>query len=81
MLTAITGTVGELLPGMARALANYRYEVFVKTLGWPLHCEEGIELDAFDRPDTVYVVACDRDREIFGCARLLPTKETLKKTF
>ncbi|AOE67381.1 N-acylhomoserine lactone synthase [Pseudomonas fluorescens] len=73
MLTAITGTVGELLPGMARALANYRYEVFVKTLGWPLHCEEGIELDAFDRPDTVYVVACDRDREIFGCARLLPT--------
>jgi acyl homoserine lactone synthase len=73
MLTAITGTVGELLPGMVGALAKYRYEVFVKALGWPLHCEEGIELDAFDRPDTVYVVACDRDREIFGCARLLPT--------
>jgi N-acyl-L-homoserine lactone synthetase len=73
MLTVITGTVNDLLPGMACALAKYRYQVFVKELGWPLRCEEGVELDDFDRPDTVYVLACDNNHEIFGCARLIPT--------
>lgn len=73
MLTAVTGTVSDLLPGMASALAKYRYQVFVKELGWPLRCENGVELDAFDRPDTVYVLACDNNHEIFGCARLIPT--------
>jgi len=73
MLNAVTGTVSDLLPGMASALAKYRYEIFVKELGWPLRCEEGVELDAFDRPDTVYVLACDNNQEVFGCARLIPT--------
>lgn len=41
MLAAVTGTVSDLLPGMAFALAKYRYQVFVKELGWPLHCEAG----------------------------------------
>jgi N-acyl-L-homoserine lactone synthetase len=73
MLTAVTGTVSDLLPGMEAALAKYRYQVFVKELGWPLACEKGTELDAFDRSDTVYVLACDDNQEIFGCARLIPT--------
>ena len=41
MLAAVTGTVSDLLPGMAFALAKYRCQVFVKELGWPLHCEAG----------------------------------------
>lgn len=67
MLAAVTGTVSDLLPGMEAALAKYRYQVFVKELGWPLPCEKGIELDAFDRSDTVYVLACNDNQ---CCSRI-----------
>ncbi|MDR3443924.1 MULTISPECIES: acyl-homoserine-lactone synthase [unclassified Dyella] len=56
------------------ALAAYRYEIFVKGLGWKLpDAKNGIERDQFDRPDTLYVVASDENGAICGCARLLPT--------
>ena len=42
-------------------------------LGWKLETSQGMELDQFDRQDTVYVVALDRDGNVNGCARLLPT--------
>lgn len=32
-----------------------------------------MELDQFDRPDTLYVVSQDEDGWVNGCARLLPT--------
>ena len=32
-----------------------------------------MELDQFDRKDTVYVVSQDEDGLVNGCARLLPT--------
>lgn len=54
-------------------LANYRHKIFVERLGWQLQIKDGAELDQFDRPDTVYVVAKDERNGILGCARLLPT--------
>lgn len=54
-------------------VARYRYAVFIEQLGWALQTRDGAELDQFDRPDTVYVVAQDDDDRILGCARLLPT--------
>jgi N-acyl-L-homoserine lactone synthetase len=45
----------------------------VERLGWQLSTPDGIELDQFDRPDTVYVVAQNDDGEVSGCGRLLPT--------
>lgn len=56
--------------------AKYRYQVFCKKLGWKLDAfktGEPIELDQFDRPDTVYVIAKNEYNEICGHARLLPT--------
>lgn len=73
MLEVITSTRSDMSPALFKALARYRYEVFVKGLGWALPCAEGLEVDAFDRPDTVYVLARDSRQEIVGCARLIPT--------
>lgn len=73
MFTAVTGTIKDFPRTMASALAEYRYQVFVRELGWPLQCPEGQEWDEFDRPDTLYVLACDKQQNIFGCARLIPT--------
>lgn len=42
-------------------------------LGWELQSSNGMELDQFDRPDTIYVVAQNDAGQVTGCARLLPT--------
>ena len=55
-------------------MVRFRYQVFVETLGWKLASPgEGIELDEYDRPDTMYVIARDESGDVTGSARLLPT--------
>ncbi|WP_179958373.1 acyl-homoserine-lactone synthase [Chitinimonas arctica] len=54
-------------------LARYRHRVFVEKLGWQLQCQDGLEFDQFDRPDTLYIVAQDFEGQVVGGARLLPT--------
>ncbi len=72
-MRVISGTSSGLPAGIYPQLANYRHEVFVQRLGWQLQTPEGVEVDQFDRPDTVYVVAQEDDGRIAGCGRLLPT--------
>jgi len=55
-------------------LFAYRYAVFVQRLGWALpQAQNGLEIDQFDRSDTIHVVARNTEGDICGCARLLPT--------
>jgi len=69
----ISGVQNSLPRGVYSKVCRYRYQVFVERLGWQLPTRHGIELDQFDRPDTVYVVAENDKSDIIGCARLLPT--------
>ena len=69
----ISGSPDRLPQGLYSKVARYRHKVFVEQLGWKLRTHEEAELDQFDRPDTVYVVAQDVEGHVFGCARLLPT--------
>lgn len=71
MLQTITGTIDELQTGLESALASYRHRVFIEELGWKLPTMNRSERDAFDREDTVYVIAQDERGEICGCGRLL----------
>lgn len=73
MLRLIAGMSSEINQSVMNGLAEYRYEVFVRKMGWPLSCPEGFEQDEFDRPDTVYAIVLDSDNSVRGCARLLPT--------
>lgn len=68
----IAGTKTSLAHDMMTRLARFRYRVFVEMLGWDLPCRAGQELDQFDRPDTMYLVARQQGR-LVGTARLLPT--------
>lgn len=72
-MNVIAGVPENLPGGLFLSVSNYRHKVFVETLGWDLQTQNGIELDQFDRPDTVYVVSRDDHGQINGCARLLPT--------
>lgn len=68
----IAGTQSTLAEDMMDGLARFRYRVFVEMLGWDLPCRDGLELDQFDREDTVYLVA-RKGADVVGTARLLPT--------
>ena len=68
-----SGCSAELRPPLMTRMARYRHRVFVEKLGWQLNCRDALELDQFDRDDTVYVIAQNEDGEVIGTARLLPT--------
>lgn len=72
-MNVISGNTGVLSKVLLSHVANYRYKVFIETLGWELSTQNCEELDQFDRDDTVYVVAQDNQGRVNGCARLLPT--------
>ncbi len=72
-MRVISGASSHLPEGLYPRLAHYRYQVFIKRLGWRLPVQEQSETDQFDGPDSVYVVAEEPNGEISGCARLLPT--------
>lgn len=72
-MNIVTGTPADLSAEIMAGVARYRHKVFVEKLGWQLRCENALEYDQFDRDDTVYVVAYNRDHEVVGTARLLPT--------
>lgn len=69
----MSGVSKGLPTGLHSKVAIYRHKIFVEQLGWELRTRDGEELDQFDRPDTVYVVAQDDQGHVSGCARLLPT--------
>lgn len=70
----LSGTPDVLAHGVMRSLAQYRHTVFVEKLGWNLLSRNGLELDQFDRDDTIYVVVKGLENKVMGIARLLPTE-------
>jgi N-acyl-L-homoserine lactone synthetase len=69
----IAGTVDSFSADVLFDMARYRHEVFVEKLGWKLHTRGRLELDEFDRKDTLYLIARNSRGEIVGTSRLLPT--------
>lgn len=44
------------------------------SMNWRLPEAVGeVDIDRFDRPDTVYVMDFDKDRNVIGCGRIIPT--------
>ncbi len=72
-MKVISGVSGGLSEDLFDKVSSYRHKVFIEMLGWELQTKNGVELDQFDRPDTLYVIAQDDEGTINGCARLLPT--------
>lgn len=74
-MNVTSGATGRLSHELFSKMSSYRHKVFIETLKWELDTKNGEELDQFDRPDTVYVVAQDELGQVNGCARLLPTNQ------
>jgi N-acyl-L-homoserine lactone synthetase len=80
------GRLEDLPPEIRAGLGAYRYEVFVRRLGWTLPTStdnQTSEWDQFDDGATVHIVALSQVRRICGCARLMSTtgRYLLKEVF
>ncbi|QTO23293.1 acyl-homoserine-lactone synthase [Burkholderia seminalis] len=72
----IAGGLSDLPLELQDGLGAFRYDVFVRRLGWPLPGikeNETTEWDHFDGENTIQVVALSSEGKICGCARLIPT--------
>jgi len=74
-MRVVCGAWADLPEGYFGRVAQYRHQVFVQRLGWPLTSRAGLEADQFDRSDTLYIGIEDEQGHIAGCARLLPTTQ------
>lgn len=64
----------EKMASELKSIYRYRHAVFVDRLQWDLPgAHDNLEIDQFDRPDTIHVVARDLSGALCGYARLLPT--------
>jgi len=60
-------------PVVLRGMFRLRDRVFRERMQWDVESREGLERDAYDGLDPVYVVATSTERSAEGCLRLLPT--------
>lgn len=72
-MDVLFGDAASLTDRVFQELGKYRRDIFVGKLGWELALTNDLELDQFDRKDTIYVLARDENHQVIGCARLLPT--------
>ena len=63
-MNIIAGFQNNFSEGLYTKFKSYRYRVFVEYLGWELKCPNNEELDQFDKVDTAYVVAQDRESSL-----------------
>lgn len=73
MIHFISGTPQLLAPHGFDHVGAYRRDILLNRLGWELYTSDGLELDAFDGPQAVYVCTHDTEDRVKGVARLLPT--------
>lgn len=73
MILVVSGRDTNQIPELMDQVYRLRHHVFVQELGWTdLDSEDGIEIDVFDRPDTVHHL-CVHDNRVVGYQRMLPT--------
>ena len=67
------GGLARFDPITLRTMFAFRHRIFHDRLGWDVTSDRGLEHDAFDRLDPVYLLARDDHQRVEGCWRILPT--------
>ena len=74
MIHIVTAENRHLFRHALMEMHRQRKAVFIDELGWRLNGETGIEIDAYDAEDVIYLIEADAPRSaVTGSARLLPT--------
>lgn len=73
MVSVVTAENRHRFAPALQAMHQDRRRVFVDWLKWDLPVTDGLEIDQFDTPDALYLLALDPDGAHLGSVRLLPT--------
>lgn len=74
MIQIITAENRHLFRHVLMEMHTQRKAVFVDEMKWPLDVSSGIEIDAYDSPDAIYLIEAEGPRApVTASARLLPT--------
>lgn len=74
MIHIITQDNRHLFRDLIVEMHRQRKRLFIDNLGWTLDAPDGLEIDAFDASDAVYLALCARaDGALAASVRLLPT--------
>jgi len=75
MVEIVTAQNRSLYEAELRDMFEMRYRV-AKELGWELpDAQDGLDIDQFDRDDTIHFLEFNNQRQVKACARLNPTTE------
>ncbi len=70
----ITAANRALYAAELEAMHRHRHEIFAKYYDWrALESPDGLDIDEFDTPHTVYFVILDEDGVLRGCDRVIPS--------
>lgn len=61
-------------PAILDQVYKLRCETFQQRLGWEVNSENGREKDNFDQLDVSHIAITDREENVIGCWRALPTR-------
>ena len=74
MIKLMEGFRRQEAPALFEQMFRQRANVFHHQLGWNVTVDaDGLEYDAFDRDDTVYLMSLDEAGQLTGSVRFLPT--------
>lgn len=73
MVLVVTAADRPRRKALLAQMHRHRKRVFVDRFGWDLPCAGDLEIDQFDTPAAVYLLALDPAGRLTGSLRLLPT--------
>lgn len=75
MVQVIVGAANPECKPLLEEMFRHRYQIFVLEKGWDLKTENGLEIDAYDTPDTIYLVEFEKPGKIGASMRINATHD------
>ena len=73
MVDIVTWESAHLFGSALASHHRLRYRLFVERQAWDVPCFHGMEYDQFDTPAAVYLLQRDKEGDVRGVTRLIPT--------
>lgn len=73
MIDVVLNENREMYARELEQMYRQRHDIFIKKMGWQLKSENGLEIDQYDTPSSIYLLALENGVNLKASARLIPT--------
>lgn len=75
MVQLVQGATNPLCRDLLTKMFRQRYDIFIREKGWNIKSENGLEVDQYDTPETLYLIDLDRDGNVAASTRMVRTDQ------